>query len=450
MFYIMTKSEFEEYIDTVSKKGSVLGLESIDALLGKMDHPECKLKFVHIAGTNGKGSVLAFTSTILKCAGYKVGRYISPVIENYNEKIQVNGRNISQSDLLEGMELLKQKCCELKDEVGIEPTLFEIETALAFWYFEKKQCDIVVLETGMGGMDDATNIIPTKEVAVLTSISMDHMAILGNTLGEIAGVKAGIIKGGCHVVSAIQKEEATKVIEKAAEKENVSVAYAELPCKVKYGIEKQSFSYHELKDLEITLCGTYQPVNACIALSVIEALIQRGYDIPEKAIRKGLKETTWVGRFTVLSKKPLFIMDGAHNEDAAKRLRDSISTYLKGKPLIYIMGVFADKEYEKVIAETADLASFIIAIATPGNSRALPAIDLARAISKVNPNVTTADSIEEAVEMAMVLAGKSGNKQKNKDAGKCAIVAFGSLSYLGRLKKAVEVIEEKGINTLSI
>lgn len=441
----MTKQEFEDFVDKVSVKGSVLGLESMNALLDRMGHPEQSLKYIHIAGTNGKGSVLAFTSTILKCQGLKVGRYISPVIEKYNEKIQINEKSISQKDLYEGMEFIKQIYEKMAQDKLNLPTIFEIETALAFWYFARNNCDIVVLETGMGGREDATNVIPSPEVAVLTSISMDHMAILGDSIEKIASVKAGIIKPGCQVVSALQEEEAKAVIEKEANANNTTVRYAKEPTNVRYGLDKQMFSYGNQKNLEIELCGTYQPINACIALEVIDALRERGYIISDKAVRQGLLRTKWVGRFTILCKKPLFIMDGAHNADAAKQLRTSILTYLKGKPLIFIMGVFADKEYEKVIAETADLASFIIAVATPDNSRALPAIDLAKAVSKVNPNVTNADSIEEAAEMAFLLSGNLAPLGR-ATIGKCAIVAFGSLSYLGRLKAFID----KGVDKITV
>ena len=433
----MTKSEFEEFVEKVSVKGSVYGLESIKALLARMDNPEKRLRFVHIAGTNGKGSVLAFTSTILKCAGYKVGRYISPVIKKYNEKIQIGGKSISQVDLYEGMENIKNICEQMVNEGLSCPTIFEIETALAFWYFDKKKVDIVVLETGMGGRDDATNVIPSPEVAVLTSISMDHMAILGSTLEDITRVKAGIIKKGVSVVSAPQAGDASKVILDTCKEQEAVLTVATSPSKVKYGLEKQTFNYREYNSLEISLIGTYQPDNAAVALEVIKCLSEKGFKICESAIRKGLAETKWDGRFTVISKKPLFIIDGAHNHDAAKRLRESIDVYLKGRPLIYIMGVFADKEYKKVIQETADAASFIIALQTPGNKRALPAVELAGEIAKVNSNVTTADSIEEAVEMALVLAGKGGSVQDKKGAGKCAILAFGSLSFLGKLQDYV-------------
>ncbi len=433
----MTKSEFEEFVEQVSVKGSVYGLESIKALLFRLGNPEKSLRFVHIAGTNGKGSVLAYTSTILKCAGYKVGRYISPVIKQYNEKIQIGEKAISQRNLYEGMEKIKNICEQLVNEGKPCPTIFEIETALAFWYFNEKKVDIVVLETGMGGRDDATNVIPAPEVAVLTSISMDHMAILGDSLEKIARVKAGIIKEGTSVVSAPQEIEIVKVIEEECAAVGVPLSIADRPSKVKYGLEKQTFDYKDYKKLEISLIGTYQPDNAAVALEIIMKLAQKGYKITEKAVRKGLAETKWDGRFTVIARKPLFIIDGAHNHDAAKRLRESIDVYLKGKSLIYIMGVFADKEYKKVIAETAGAASFIIALQTPNNSRALPATSLASEIAKVNDKVTTADSIEEAVEMALLLAGNGGAVQDKKGAGKCAIIAFGSLSFLGKVQDYV-------------
>lgn len=440
---MMTKVEFEEFVEKVSVKGSVYGLDSIKALLKKMGNPEKELRFVHIAGTNGKGSVLAFTSTILRSSGYKVGRYISPVIRKYNEKIQINGKSIASKDLYEGMEILKNLCEQLVNEGNPCPTIFEIETALAFWYFKSKEVDIVVLETGMGGMDDATNVIPAPEVAVLTSISMDHVSILGDTYEKIARGKAGIIKPGSLVVSAIQNEEVTNTINTFCQNLGIEVTYADKPQKVRYGLEKQTFNYKKYKDIAISLVGTYQIDNAAIAIEVIEALVRKGYSISEKAIRKGLVDTRWDGRFTIVSKKPLFIIDGAHNYNAAQRLRDSIDIYLKGRPLIYIMGVFADKDYKKIIEETADIASFIIAVQTPNNKRALPAVELAEEIAKVNRNVTTADSIEEAVEMALVLAGKGGVLEDKKGTGKCAVLAFGSLSFLGKIQDYMEKSDKK-------
>lgn len=420
----MTSKELEDYIDSLSKKGSVLGLNRMQELLQKMNNPEKQLRFVHIAGTNGKGSVLAFTSTILKEAGYKVGRYISPVIKEYREKIQINGRPITNKALLEGMEYIKS----ITDSMEEAPTIFEVETVLAFWYFAKNDCDIVVLETGLGGQDDATNVIENALVCAFASISMDHMAILGNTLEEIARVKAGIIKKGAYVVSARQEDSVFNVLnDRAKSLGNQDVRLADIPEKIKSKLSGTTFDLGKYKKLKISLLGLWQPENAAVAVKIIEALKDAGLSVSDKAIYDGLYKTEWFGRFTILNKKPLFICDGAHNEDASLRLCESIRYYLKDRKLIYIMGVLADKEYEKVIKNTVSLADSVITLTPPNNARALPAYDLAMAVKEYNPNVTAAGSVEEAVEMAQLLADKD-----------CAIIAFGSLSYLGNLSRFKE------------
>ena len=420
-----------DYIESLNQYGIVPGLENIRQLCKRIGNPQDDLKFVHIAGTNGKGSTLAYISTILHCAGYRVGRYLSPVISEYREKIQVNGRNISQKDLCEGTEMIRQACDAMVEDGLAHPTPFEVETALGFWYFRKKQCDIVVLETGMGGLEDATNLITTTEVAVLTPISMDHMKFLGNTLGAIAAQKAGIIKQGCAVVSAAQREDALRVVERTAQELGCELRTIDSDkiSHIKYGLEQQFFDYDVQKKLEITLAGKYQIANAALAVEVIRALRDRGYDISEKALRDGLKNTKWYGRFSVLSKKPYFVVDGAHNEDAAQKLAESIEFYFTNKRIIYIIGILKDKEYEKIIRLTHTYADQIITVTTPDNPRAMHAYELAQEIAKVHPNVTAADSLEEAVEMSYLLAEKED-----------VILAFGSLSYLGRL---MEIVKER-------
>lgn len=428
MVQAMNYKEAITYMESINNYGIVPGLENITELCRRIGNPQEKLSFVHIAGTNGKGSTLAYISTILKNAGYRVGRYISPTIFEYRERIQVNQRNITQAALCEGVELLKQACDEMTAEGFPHPTPFEVETALGFWYFEKKKCDIVVLETGMGGLMDATNLIITTKVAVLASISMDHMAFLGKTLGKIAAQKAGIIKPGCIVVSMKQETEAMAEIEKAAAEKNcpLFVADADKASKVRFGIEKQQFDYGDLKKLEITLAGKYQIENAVLAVEVIKALSKAGFPVKESDLRKGLKETVWKGRFTVIAKKPYFIVDGAHNEDAARKLAESIEFYFTNRRIIYIMGILKDKEYEKIIALTQQYADQIITITPPDNKRALHGYELAKEVAQVHPNVTAVDSLEEAVETSYLLAGRDD-----------VIIAFGSLSYLGRLMNIV-------------
>ncbi len=430
----MTEREAMEYMDSCAGLGIIPGLASERELCRRLGNPQNSLRFVHIAGTNGKGSVSAYVATVLKNAGYRVGRYISPTIFKYRERIQVNDRCISVKALCEGVELIREKCGEMVEEGLAHPTPFEIETALGFWYFQRKRCDIVVLETGMGGLNDATNVIENTEVAVLTSISMDHMKFLGDTPEKIAEQKAGILKRGCIAVSAAQTDGVMEVVRERARRLRcplVTMRRQELS-RVRYGLEKQQFDYAGYRQLEITLAGSVQPENAALAVDVLLALKEKGFRITEEKLRQGLKETVWQGRFTVIHKKPYFVVDGAHNEDAAKRLADSIEFYFTNKRIIYIMGVLKDKEYEKIIARTHSYADQIITVSTPGNPRALPAYELAREVAKVHQNVTAADSLEEAVEMSMLLAGKDD-----------VILAFGSLSYLGRLMEIVEAKDRK-------
>ena len=423
------------YIEECNLLGSVPGLDSIRNLTGALGNPQGGLKFIHVAGTNGKGSVSSFIGTVLQCSGYRVGRYISPTIYTYRERFQVNGRMIGKKELGEEMAIIKEACDALVLDGKPHPTSFEIETALAFHYFLKKQCDMVVLETGMGGTLDATNIIENPLLCVLTSISMDHMQYLGETLTDIAGNKCGIIKEECTVVSTLQDEEAELVINKVCEEKEAKLIFADaslaeyisLGKKGSPSLEKQAFIF-EGKQYEISLLGKYQIENAVIAIKALEELHAMGYEkITDAKVKKGLYDTEWKGRFTLLARKPYFVVDGAHNVAAAKKLVRSMQFYFTNRKIVYIMGMFRDKEYEKVIQITAPLASQIITVATPGNPRALPAVELAHAVSKVNPHVTSADSLEEAVEMSYLFADKES-----------VIIGFGSLSFLGELMNIVE------------
>jgi len=420
----MNDRQAMEYIESLSGLGIRPGLDSIRELCARLGDPQKQIQWVHVAGTNGKGSTLAYISTILKCAGYRVGRYLSPTIREYRERIQVNGRMISKKDLGEGIGLIRQICEEMTAEGKAQPSPFEVETALAFWYFRKKSCQIGVLETGMGGLLDATNVIEGTIVEGIASIGMDHMKYLGNTIEEIAAQKAGIIKPGSAVVCMAQEPSVLEVIRRQAEEKGAEFRISDYQKArgVKYGLERQVFSYGNLSKLEISLAGQFQIANAALAVDICRALADRGIAISEKAIRQGLWETKWPGRLTVLQKNPLFLADGAHNEDAAQKLAKSIEFYFTNRRIIYIMGVLRDKEYDKIIAVTHRYADQIITVTPPDNPRALPALELAKEVKKVHSNVTAASSLEEAVEMAKLLAGK-----------KDVILAFGSLSYLGRL-----------------
>lgn len=416
------------YVEEISSAGIVPGLDNIRELCKRLGDPQREVKWIHVAGTNGKGSTLAYISTILTKAGYRVGRYVSPTIREYRERIQLNGKMISQKDLAEGMTIVKEAADAMKAEGMSQPTPFEVETALAFWYFRKKNCQLGVLECGMGGLLDATNVIEGTLAEVIASIGMDHVKFLGNTIEKIAEQKAGIIKPGSSVVCMDQKSEVLDVIQRKANEVGAKLVISrwQEAKKVHYGIEKQTFQYGDFGKLEISLAGQFQIANACLAIDACREISRKGYPVSEEAIREGLKETRWDGRLTVIQKKPLFVIDGAHNEDAAEKLSKSIEFYFTNRRLIYIMGVLRDKDYDRIIELTSRFADQIITITPPNNPRALPALDLAKEVAKVHAAVTAAGSLEEAVEMASLLAGKDD-----------VILAFGSLSYLGKLMDIV-------------
>lgn len=417
------------YAEECGQYGCVPGLENMQELLGRLGNPQEELAFVHIAGSNGKGSVMNFISTVLTEGGYKTGRYISPTIFEYRERFQINGKYISKAELGKFMEPVRDAAEAMAAEGKNHPTAFEMETALAFLWFREKKCDIVVLETGMGGLLDATNVIPAPLLCVLTSISMEHMAFLGDTLEKIAEHKAGIIKQGSSVVTVKQRPEAMKVIEDACKRKEapLSVLDPDKISAIKYGLEKQRFSYGNHKGLEITMAGIYQIENCALAVAALDRLGELGFPVKEEKLRLGLLHAKWQGRFEVIGKKPLFVADGAHNEDGAAKLADSIQFYFTNRRIIYIMGILKDKETEKMIRSTCPYAEAVITVAAPGNPRAVPAYELAGEVRRYHGNVTAADSLEEAVEMARLLAGKDD-----------VILAFGSLSFLGDLIRIAE------------
>lgn len=429
----MNYEEARVYLDNAAKYGSVLGLDNMKEMLARLDNPQDELKFIHISGTNGKGSVLAYLSTVLKEAGYRVGRYISPTLFRYRERIQVNEAFIEKDSLAAHVAKIKAVADAMEEEGLPHPTSFEIETALSFLYFKEKKCDIVVLETGLGGLDDATNVITTTVMEVIASISMDHMGILGETIAEIAAKKAGIIKPDTLVVTMQQKKEAMQVVLDTAKEKNcqVMIASPKSAKDIHYGYEEQSFSYGGYDNLKISLAGSYQVANAVLAVEAVNGLIQLGYRITPEVLRSAFAHTRWPGRFTLIRREPVFIIDGAHNRDAAQVLKESIELYFPDKKIYYIMGVFKDKEYREILKTTAPYAEAIITIETPHNDRALPALELAAAASEYHKHVEAADSIKDALKKSLSMAGKDD-----------VIIAFGSLSFLGEITREMGESED--------
>lgn len=424
----MNYQESRKYIEDSQKYGSVLGLDNMRELMGRLGNPQDKLKIIHVAGTNGKGSVIAYLYTVLREAGYRVGRYISPALYSYRERMEVSGEAVSREDFAICLSRTAQAISQMTEEGLPHPTPFEIETAVAFLFFEMKKCELVLLEVGMGGSLDATNIIKTPVLSVLASISIDHIGFLGNTLGEIAKTKAGIIKKGCPMITIHQKAEAENAIKDVCGICGVPFREADgnQALVIEESPEGQSFRY-EGEEYRISLGGVYQKENAVLAIETLKMLSEIGFPTIEEQRKEGLFRTRWNGRFTVLSREPLFIVDGAHNPAAAEKMASSIRHYFDGKKIYFIIGMFRDKDYREVLSKTCPYAEKIFTIEAPDNPRALPAEELALAAREFHRDVQAMKSVEEAVETAHSLAGEED-----------VILAFGSLSFIGVLSETVE------------
>ena len=423
----MNYEEAIKYIKSTNSNGMVLGLERITNLLHYVGNPHKKLKFVHVAGTNGKGSTVSFLSHILESSSLKVGVYSSPALTDFTEIIKVNNKCISKEDVVKLTTLLQVAIKQMeKDELDL-PTEFEITTVMSFLYFLSMDCDICLLEVGLGGLLDSTNVIDTCELAILTSISFDHVRVLGNTLTEIAKHKCGIIKDGVDVLTCDQDNEVLEVIEQEVRRKKARLHYSELPVGLKadsISLDGQTFTMNGMGTLKINLAGDYQIYNAALAISAAHILREKGYKgITTETIRQGLINCKWPCRFECISKKPVIVVDGGHNAKGIDVLVSSIYKHFKDKKIVFIMGVLADKDYMHMLNKVTPLAKEFVCI-TPPNPRALDAGDLSEIISKeYKLKASPKNSLEEAVEY--VLANTT-----DKD----IIVAFGSLYYVGLIK----------------
>lgn len=416
--------EAQNYLEKVrSQKGIVLGLDTMRHLMAKLNNPQDKVKFIQVAGTNGKGSTAAYLTSILSEAGIKVGRYTSPAVFSSTEQYFACGSCISESEYAKGVTAVAEAAASLDGEI---PTAFEQETALAFWYFAQKGCELAILEAGLGGDMDATNIVTTTVCSIITSISMDHCRILGNKISEIAAHKAGIIKPGAPVICIEQKEDAMEPIRAAAKA-------ADTPLYEVHRDEvRQIFSdkresivfFREFENLHLKMLGSYQPENAALAVQAASVL-SRSYPIEKKHIYDGIEKTRWGGRFELHSGSPDIILDGAHNPDGIRRLRESVNQMFGAVPICYVCGVLADKDYEKEIEILFGRASNVFTV-TPPSPRAMKSTDLKAAIKKrfSQLKVTSFDS-EDGIEKAMEAAVSQNNP----------VVVCGTLTILARVKE---------------
>ncbi len=415
-----TVDETLNYIHSFFWKGSIPGLSRTRELLDRMGNPQNKLKFVHIAGTNGKGSTASMLASVFAAAGYETGLYTSPYINCFHERMQVSGKLISDEELIEVTNFVRPHADAMTDH----PTEFELVTAIAMEYFARHNCDIVMLEVGMGGELDSTNIISTPELSVICNIGLDHTDVLGSTLEEIAAAKAGIIKGGDAVLYRCAPG-VEQVFEERCARTGTVLHKADFEAirPRSRSLLSQSFDFGKRGKLEISLLGEHQLRNAAVVLTSVDVLTSKGWKISEEQLRKGLAETSWPGRFEVLSKEPIFIADGGHNPQCMAALAENMAQFLPGLPITALTGVMADKDFSDMYRLVDPYITRYVAV-TPDNPRAMKAEKLAEVLSAFEKPVTACASVKEGVETAIAQTEENG-----------AVVAFGSLYMLGDIRK---------------
>ncbi len=427
----MDYQEALNYINDKNKFGSRLGLERIERLLELLGNPHMDLKCIHIAGTNGKGSTASYIATVLKEAGYKTGLFTSPYLERFNERISINGEDIPDERLAEITERVKNSIDIMLEEGYTHPTTFEIVTAIGFVYFREENTDYVVLEVGLGGRLDSTNVIRESLISVITTIDYDHMDVLGDTLAKIAYEKAGIIKDNGLVLTYPQAEEALNTIREVAEKRGATLEVCPMENVEILRLDESggAFNYRYngkyYDNLEISLIGKHQVFNATLALTALVMLKDRGMvDISEEALRRGLKNTKWPGRLEVLKRNPLFIIDGAHNIQGIRVLRENIDRF-NYRRLILGIGILKDKEVEPMVRALVDKADEVV-VTEANIYRKMDAEDLERIIKRYNTHTHVRKSLREAVSKAYELAD-----------GEDLILFTGTLYLIGDIRKMV-------------
>ena len=418
----MTYEEALNAIHAVHWQGHKPGLGRTRALLAALGDPHKALRFVHVAGTNGKGSTAAMLDSCLRAAGYKTGLFTSPYINRFNERVQVDGVPIPDGDLVRLVERVQPAAAAMADT----PTEFEFITALGMLWFAEQRCDIVVLEVGLGGALDSTNVIDPPECAVITALGLDHVKELGPTLADIAAAKAGIIKPGSPAVSYGGAPEADRVIAAAAHACGAPLTVVDFT-RLRLrgaGLDGQTFDFDGLDGLTLPLLAGYQPRNAAVAVTALRALRARGWDIPDEAIRRGLASVRWPGRFELLRRSPPFLLDGSHNAHGMRATADSLRSLFPGQKFVFLVSIMADKDADEMLRLLLPLAKAFVTVTAP-SPRAIPAADLAARIEALGGSAEPAASIPAAVERTAALAA----------GGPAA--ALGTLYFSGEVRQAV-------------
>lgn len=411
-----------EYIHSNYWNGGTFGLGRMVQLLDLIGHPEKDLKFIHIGGTNGKGSTASLSANILRKAGYTVGLYTSPYIFRFHERMQVNGECITDEELIEICGRIKAKA----DTMESQPSEFELVTCIAFEFFKRRKCDIIALEVGLGGEFDATNTIGSPEVAVMTNIGLDHVELLGDTLEKIAETKSKIIKPGCQCVIYRGPASVEAVFEARCREVGAQLTKADFDSVelLSASLEGQLFNWGPYKALQLPLLGQHQLKNAATTLTVMMVLRKLGWNISDEAIREGIATVSWPGRFELVARKPLFIVDGGHNPQCIEALVNNVRDYLGDRKMVILTGVLADKDYNEMYRDMVPFASEIVTM-TPPNPRALTARELKAYLDQFGKPVTACDTVEEGVQMAKAKAGEDG-----------VVLAYGSLYMVGDIENA--------------
>ena len=415
----MTAQEAEQRIHEQAWIGRTPGLSRTRELLERLGNPHLGLKFVHITGTNGKGSTAAMVSSVLRKAGVKTGLYTSPHLWHFGERFQVNGQPIADGDLGR----ITERVLKAAENMTDPATEFELMTALAMVYFKEQHCGIVVLEVGLGGRLDSTNIIPAPEVAVITNLGLEHTQLLGDTIPLIAREKAGIIKPGCRCVLYHQSREAQEVVEEVCREKGVELTVTDTDSLqvLEAGVEGQRFTYRGT-EYRIPMVGAYQARNAATAIEVVEALRRGGWEISQEALHQGLAGAVWPGRMELARRKPDFIIDGGHNPQCMEAIAQSLTQLYPGRKIRFLVGVMGDKDYGDMMGRLLPLAKSFHTI-TPDSPRALSAGDLAAFLRGKGAEATPCESVKEALHA--VLAQSTPED---------VICACGSLYMVGELR----------------
>lgn len=428
---ILSYEECMRYIHETAKFGSNYGLSRTNKLLELLGNPQKQIKTIHVAGTNGKGSTTAMISSVLKQAGYKIGMYTSPYLEEFEERIQINNVNIPKERLAEVITEVKDVVEQVKKLNLGEPTEFEIITVAMFKYFCDEKVDYAVIEVGLGGRLDSTNVI-NPILSVIASISYDHMNILGNTIEEIAGEKAGIIKENTPVIVYPQSKEVERVLRTAAEERKADICFvSEFSAKLLEAKRKNNTQLIEVKtnkdnyEVELPLLGRHQILNCAVAINVLEKLRELGVQIDTRSILQGIKNTRWIGRMEVMNDSPLVVIDGAHNYDGIMNLKESIDTYFSYNKIILILGILADKEVVKMVKEITSIVNKVI-LTTPHSDRAENPEKLLDSIENHKDEVEIIQDYREAYKRALDIASEED-----------LILISGSLYMIGDMRKVI-------------